>query len=121
MREINGNQNNLSFPKVEIKKDVPQSVEITEQEGELKKPVTEDLSLSPEAVIGRSQVQMTDKASVAKNVEADMKAMLENPKAIQKAADFFDIAYARLQENGSEDAYEKAAVLTNAFKEDFLN
>ena len=50
-----------------------------------------------------------------------MKTMLDNPQSVQKAVDFFDIAYNHLQQKGADDAYEKAAVLTNAFKEDFLN
>lgn len=120
MREIN-NQNNLNFPKVEVKKEIPQPVE-TQKAEEITQPAqtTDNLSLAPEAVIGRSQVQMSG-VNKAGGLEEDMKAMLENPKAIQKAVDFFDIAYSHLQSKGAEDAYEKAAVLTNAFKEDFLS
>ena len=120
MREIN-NQNNLNFPKVEIKKDMSQPVE-TQKAEEPTSPAqtTDNLSLAPEAVIGRSQVQMSG-VNKTDSLEEDMKAMLENPKAIQKAVDFFDIAYSHLKAKGAEDAYEKAAVLTNAFKSDFLN
>lgn len=121
MREINNNQNNLNFPKVEVKKENPQIPEQANIEETPQVQSTEDLSLSPEAVIGRSQVQMSGVNKANALIEADMKAMLDNPQAIQKAVDFFDIAYNRLQENGADDAYEKAAVLTNAFKEDFLN
>ena len=80
---------------------------------------TENLSLAPEAVIGRSQVQMSG-ASRTDNLEADMKTMIDNPNSVKKAVDFFDIAYNQLKETGSDNAYEKAAELTNAFKEDFL-
>ena len=125
MREIN-NQNNLNnFPKVEIKKETAQPNEVLAQQDTPSQQAfqTEDLSLSPEAVIGRSQVQMSEKTGVngTKALEADMKIMLENPEFVEKAVDFFDIAYNRLQEKGVENPYEKAAVLTNAFKEDFLN
>ncbi len=120
MREIN-NQNNLNFPKVEIRKDTQQPIETVKSEDAAAQAITtEDLSLSPEAVIGRSQVQMSG-VSKTDNLEADMKTMLDNPQSVQKAVDFFDIAYNHLQQKGADDAYEKAAVLTNAFKEDFLN
>lgn len=120
MREINS-QNSLNFPKVEVKKEIAQPVEIQKVEEQApQKPMTENLALAPEAVIGRSQVQMSG-VNKAGGLEEDMKAMLENPKAIKKAVDFFDIAYSHLQEKGVENPYEKAAVLTNAFKEDFLN
>ena len=120
MREINNNKSNLNFPKVEIKKDIPQSAEVKPAEESVQQiPVTEDLSLSPEAVIGRSQVQMAGVNKAA--IEADMKTLAQNPQAIQKATDFFDIAYNQLKKNGSENAYEKAAVLTSTFKEEFLD
>lgn len=120
MREINNNQNNLNFPKVEIKKEMPQSADVSKTEDVAALPTTENLSLAPEAVIGRSQVHMSG-INKTDNVESDMKAMLDNPQAIKKAVDFFDIAYEHLQQTGTENAYEKAAVLTNAFKEDFLS
>lgn len=120
MREIN-NQNNLNFPKVEIKKEVQQPVEAPKaEEMNAQGMTTEDLSLSPEAVIGRSQVQMSG-INKTDSLEADMKTMLDNPQSVQKAVEFFDIAYNHLQSKGADDAYEKAAVLTNAFKEDFLS
>ena len=119
MREINNNQSNLNFPKVEIKKEIPQPAEAKiAEENASPLPVTEDLSLLPEAVIGRSQVKMS---GVNKALEADMKTMIDNPKAVEKAVNFFDAAYTQLQQKGAEEAYEKAAVLTNAFKEEFLN
>ena len=84
MREINNNQSNLNFPKVEIKKDVPQPAEVkSAEEAASQLPVTEDLSLSPEAVIGRSQVQMAGVNKAA--IEDDMKTLAQNPQAIQKA------------------------------------
>lgn len=120
MREIN-NQNNLNFPKVEVKKETVQSVEQQKIEEPVQqaKSITENLALAPEAIIGRSQVQMSGINKLG-GLEEDMKAMLENPEAIKKAVNFFDIAYSQLKAKGSENPYEKAAVLTNAFKEDFL-
>ena len=111
MREINNNQNNLNFPKVEVKKENPQIPEQANIEETPQVQSTEDLSLSPEAVIGRSQVQMSGVNKANTLIEADMKAMLDNPQAIQKAVDFFDIAYNRLQENGADDAYDERVQL----------
>lgn len=120
MREIN-NQNNLNFPKVEVKKDPVLPVDNHAVENETPQiQKTEDLSLAPGAVIGRSQVQMAG-VNKSGNIEDDMKVMLENPEAVKRAVDFFDIAYSQLQAKGSENPYEKAAVLTNAFKEDLLS
>lgn len=116
MREIN--QNNIgNFPKVELKKDKPQSAEVPKVEDAVaeKTPVTDDLSLAPEAIIGRSQVNKAD------SIEADMKTMLDNPDAVKKAVAFFDVAYNQLEANGSKNPYEKAAALTNAFKDELLN
>ena len=117
MREINQNNIGSNFPKVELKKDKPQSTEVPKVEDVVtdKTPVTDDLSLAPEAVIGRSQVNKAD------SIEADMKTMLDNPNAVKKAVDFFDVAYDQLRAKGSENPYEKAAALTNAFKDELLN
>ena len=117
MREINQNNIGSNFPKVESKKDKPQSAEVPKVEDAVaeKTPVTDDLSLAPEAVIGRSQVNKAD------STEADMKTMLDNPDAVKKAVAFFDVAYNQLEANGSKNPYEKAAALTNAFKDELLN
>ena len=60
-------------------------------------------------------------SGINKNIEADMKSLADNPYAIKKAVNFFDIAYNQLNDNGSENAYEKAAILTNTFKDEFLS
>ncbi len=118
MREINNNQGSGigNFPKVELNKGKPQSAEMPKVEDSAteKTPVTDDLSLAPEAVLGRSQVNNT-------GIEADMKTMLDDPNTVKKAVDFFDVAYNQLKANGSENPYEKAAALTNAFRDEFSN
>ena len=118
MREID--KNDINFRTVDTRMDVPQpSEQVPAPETVVAQQGTENLSLAPEAVIGRSQVQMSG-ASRTDNLEADMKTMIDNPNSVKKAVDFFDIAYNQLKETGSDQAYEKAAELTNAFKEDFL-
>lgn len=120
MREINNNQNNLNFLKVETKKEVAQPLEAqTEIQAQPQK--SSDLSMSPEAIIGRSQVQKSGRIDKTDCLENDIKMLNDNPKAIENAVNFFEIAYEQLQQKGAEHPYEKAAMLTHAFKEDFIN
>lgn len=116
MREINnstGNLNPANFQKVDPKKETPQIVENT-PENTVAVNVTDNLANSPEAIIGRSQVQKAD------NLENDMKTMLNNPDAVEKAIKFCSIAEDILKKQGVEAPYEKAAILANAFKDEFL-
>lgn len=116
MREINnstGNLNPTNFQKVESKMDINPSQEPV-QETEPKAVVTENLANSPEAIIGRSQVNKAD------SLENDMKFMLNNPEAVEKAVKFCGLAEKMLKDKGVEDSYEQAAVLANAFKDEFL-
>jgi hypothetical protein len=120
MREINNNKNNINFPTVGISKDTAQVPQDLPKAEEISQPqITENLSLAPGAVIGRSQVQMSVQKTNA-SVEADMKSMLENPNAVANAVKFFDIAYEQFKQAGDKEAYEKAAVLTHAFKEELF-
>lgn len=126
MREIN-NQNSMNFLKIEpTKKEAQQPKQQPQQAEDVQAPAkgTSDLSLSPEALGGYSQVMAASgkiNTNHMDNLETDMKVFLDNPKAVQKAVDFFDIAYKQLEAKGEEDAYQKAAILTNAFKDDFLS
>ena len=126
MREIN-NQNSMNFLKIEpTKKEAQQSKQEQQQAEDVQAPAkgTSDLSLSPEDLGGYSQVMAASgkiNTNHMDNLETDMKVFLDNPKAVQKAVDFFDIAYKQLEAKGEEDAYQKAAILTNAFKDDFLS
>jgi len=116
MREINNSTGNLSpanFQKVDTKKEMVPIPESTAEDLASVK-VTDDLSISPEAVIGRSQVHKAD------NLENDMKTMLNNPDAVEKAVKFSTMAERILKEQGEEAPYEKAAILANAFKDEFL-
>ena len=117
MREINnstGNINPANFQKVDQRKEQTPPAEIIQETAE-PKPVTDNLSNSPEAIIGRSQVHNAD------NLENDMKTMLNNPEAIEKAVKFCTVAERVLREQGVEAPYEKAAVLANAFKDEFIS
>ena len=119
MREISNNSNNVNFPKVENRMEIPRVPDSEQQETSAPSPQTKDLSLQPQAVIGRSMVSMTG-ATGTDNLGEDMKIMLEKPEATQKAMHFFDVAYERLKAQGEEEPYEKAAELTNAVKKDFV-
>ena len=117
----------MNFLKVEpTKKEAQQPKQQPQQAEDVQAPAkgTSDLSLSPEALGGYSQVMAASgkiNTNHMDNLETDMKVFLDNPKAVQKAVDFFDIAYKQLEAKGEEDAYQKAAILTNAFKDDFLS
>lgn len=119
MREIN--PKDMNFRSVDNTMNIPQ---MQEAEDAVKTSAsnlvagTNDLSLSPEAVLGRSQVQFSGKTA---NIEADMNAMMANPEAINKANTFFDSAYAQLKKSGNSNAYEEAANLTVAFKRELLD
>lgn len=119
MREINnstGNLNHTNFQKVDSKKDVTQSLDKDPNiEEKTTAPVTDNLSQSPEAIIGRSQVSKAD------SLENDMKIMLNNPEVVNKTLAFCGLAEKMLKEQGIEDAYEKASILANAFKDEFLS
>ena len=117
MREINNNSN-VNFPKVD-RRDIPPVPESELQEQTSPQSVTEDLSLQPGAVIGRSMVSMTG-ATRTDNLGEDMKVVLDKPATVEKANKFFDVAYKQLKANGSENPYEEATELTDAFRKDFL-
>lgn len=116
MREINNNTGNINpanFQKVDSKNEGAQLKEQV-QENETPSQITEDLSQSPEAIIGRSQVHKAD------SLENDMKFMLNNQEAVEKAVKFCGLAEEILKEKGVENPYEQAALLTNVFKDEFL-
>ncbi len=119
MREINPNE--MNFRSVDNTMNIPQMQEAEEaSKSAASNSVagTNNLSLSPEAVLGRSQVQFSGKTA---NIEADMSAMMANPEAVSKANAFFDSAYAQLKKEGNPNAYEEAAKLTAAFKKELLD
>lgn len=116
MREINnttGNINPKNFQKVDSKKDIAQ---VSENPAETIEPakVTDNLSNSPEAIIGRSQVDKAD------SLENDMKVMLNNPEIVEKTLNFCGLAEQVLRDKGVDAPYEKAVELANAFKDEFL-
>ncbi len=117
MREINnstGNLNPTNFQKVETKTDVTPTPEKVQDNNSSSSQVTENLSQSPEAIIGRSQVHKAD------NLENDVKTMLNNPEMVEKALNFQGLAEQILREKGVDAPYEQSTVLANAFKNEFL-
>ncbi|MBQ2611602.1 hypothetical protein IJF81_04340 [bacterium] len=75
---------------------------------------TTDLSKMPSEVLGRSQVAKD-------NIENDMKILLENPDVVENSNKFYDMAEEVLRANGDEHPAENAAVLTEAFRKEFLS
>ncbi len=117
MREINnstGNMNPANFQKVESKTDAAHTPEKV-QETNSHPNVTEDLSQSPEAIIGRSQVHKAD------SIENDIKTMLNNPQMVEKTLNFQGLAEKMLRDKGVEAPYEQSTVLANEFRNEFLS
>lgn len=113
MREIQNNTGVPFSPKADLKPETPKAPEVKPETTDVTKG-TEDLSKSPSAVSGRSLVSGAD------NIENDVKTMLENPEAVEKANAVFDAAEAKYRKEGIENPYEKAAALTDAFKKEFI-
>src|SRR5574344_1151086 len=72
-----------------------------------------DLGNTPSEALGRSQVAKD-------NIENDIKIMQDNPEIVEKANRFFDMAEKVLQKSGTPDAPEKATLLTEAYRKEFL-
>lgn len=87
--------------------------QVKPQEAEVQKEIN-DLANMPSEILGRSQVAKDD-------LEHDIKIMIENPEQVEKANKFYDMAESVLKENGSEHPAEEAAVLTEAFRKEFLS
>ena len=116
MREIQNNTGVPFAPKVEpAKKEPAQSQDIKPEVESNKTQVTDDLSKSPEAVIGRSQINQKNPIEQMKAVESDVKDMMENPEEIERANKFFDMAY------NFTGNYEKSAELAEVFRNEFLS
>ena len=119
MREIDKNE--ISFRPVESTLNISQHAETApgvESSDANAVTGTNDLSLAPEAVIGRSQVQFSGKNS---GIDNDMNIMMANPNAVYNANTFFDNAYEQLKKAGDTNAYEKAAKLTELYQKEFLD
>lgn len=117
MREINnttGNINPANFQKIDSKKDTAQVSENPEQNTEPAKVAENNLSNSPEAIIGRSQVNKAD------SLENDMKILLNNPDVVEKTLNFCGLAEQMLRDKGVDAPYEKASELAQVFKDEFL-
>lgn len=103
--------NAIRFQKIDIKKDKIKKQPGTEDNGvefvDFSNPQAESL--------GRSQVTLPD------NIDGDIKFMMKMPEKVEQANLFFDRAYELLMKDKNEErAYEKAAQITQAFKDEFL-
>lgn len=113
MREIEKvNNGNVNQPIQPTKVDTT-TKEIPAEEKAPKKEI-KDLGNMPAESLGRSQVSKD-------NIENDVKVMQENPKTVEEANKFFDMAEKVLKKNGSEHPAEEAALLTDAYKKEFLS
>ena len=103
--------NAVRFQKIDIKRD-----KIKKQPGADENGVEFVDFANPQAEsLGRSQVNLPD------NIDGDIKFMMKMPEKVEQANLFFDRAYELLMTDKNEErAYEKAAQITQAFKDEFL-
>jgi len=118
MREINNQQpgnmtSQISSVKVEQKENLKEDHK-PEIVAEPQKEIN-DLANMPAESLGRSQVATPD------NIENDIKMMLENPDAVEKANKFYEMAEKVLASKGDVEAAEKATLLTDAYRKEFLS
>lgn len=109
MREINNNTNNLNFSgvqKFDQQKDNAQPMQDLMQAENNQANETKDLSQMPSAVTGRSLVFQGN------HIDKDIKFLMENPKFVEKANNFFDLAESKV-------GYENAAKLMDGFVKEF--
>lgn len=115
MREIDKVNNGIQPiqpAKVDSSKENLKDENVVAENAEPKKEI-KDLGNTPAETLGRSQV-------AADNIENDLKVMKENPKMVEDANKFFDMAEKVLKKNGAEHPAEEAALLTDAYKKEFL-
>lgn len=67
-----------------------------------------DLSNQTE-ILGRSQIGKTD------NLASDVAFGMQNHQAVERADNFFDIAYAQLVKENDPNAYEKASSMASIY------
>ena len=122
MREINNNAaglNKATYPvKPEQKKDSQPVAEPKDEQ--LTMTTAETLSKSPEAIIGRSQViDAKSKALQLSEVEKDVNAMIKNPEIAKEYNKIFDLSLNVLTKKGDKEAYEKSALIADAYCKEF--
>lgn len=111
MNKVNKEIKQIAFQKADLKKEIDaKNIEIQRSDVEFT-----DFSNPKAEVLGRSQI-----LSKADNLEADVNFMRNCPDEVKKANQFFDNAFNTLSGKNENMAYEKATILTNAFKEEFL-
>ena len=105
------NSNAIRFQKIDIKREKSKKSPAPEGSNDIEYT---DFSNPKAESLGRSQVTTPD------NIEGDVKFMMKNPDKVAQANIFFDSAYELLKRENEERAYEKAAQMTQAFKDEFL-
>ncbi|MGN1125060.1 MAG: hypothetical protein ACI4SM_02625 [Candidatus Gastranaerophilaceae bacterium] len=101
--------NVIRFQKINAPKDKPKKTaapEGCEENIEFQNAKAESL--------GRSQVSKPD------TLENDVKFMMKNPELVMQANMFFDNAYDLLKSKNEERAYEKAAQMMQAYRDEFM-
>jgi len=112
MREIKNNVEIGKVQKQEVKPNVAPSVETTAPAQPSTEPEKEikDFSNPSAEVLGRSQVVV----GKADNLKEDIKFGMANPAAISSSDKLFNLALAKLENEGDPNAYEKACAISTS-------
>ena len=111
MREIN-NTNLGKIQQHELKIEKQQNVDVQK---DIKEDIVQDFSNPKAESLGRSQVMSSD------NLKNDIAFLAANPKAVQNAEAFFNMAYADLLKKDVPNAYEKAAAMATIFAQEIAS
>ncbi len=110
MREINNtNLGKIQQPELKVEKQ-----KIADVKNDIKDDVIQDFSNPKAESLGRSQVMGSD------NLKNDIAFLKANPKAVQNAEAFFNMAYADLLKKDVPNAYEKAAAMATMFAQEIV-
>ena len=112
MTNINNN-NNINTSKTNYSQSVAHKKDNNEQfANAVESPNVENTDSDYSAIIGRSQVRFKSKND---NFENDIKLFIENPKSVEKANTFFNIAYEQAVSKKQANPYEYAALLAREY------
>lgn len=75
-----------------------------------------DFSNPKAEALGRSQV----KVSKTDNIENDLAVLMANPKKVENAEQFFDLALAKAEKEGHPEPFEQAALVTGLYAQEVL-
>ena len=111
MTNINNNKintNNTGYTQKSIAKKANNEVTQSNQQP----VITENTNSDYSAIIGRSQVKFKSQVD---NLENDIQHFVNNPKKVERANTFFNIAYEQACKSNKRNPYEYSALLAREY------